>query len=81
MEPTTAIERAIERKFVKRVMFVYGNSLYYLQDEMEKYLNNGWEQMGEVHSVVTHNDPVMFYVEMVKCEGLKVVCHSPYPSR
>lgn len=38
-------------------------------------LKLGWEQMGEVHSVVTLNNPVIFYVEMVKCEGLKVVCH------
>lgn len=76
MEPTTAIER----KLIRRVRLVYENSLYDLQEEMEKYLNNGWEQMGEVHSVVTLNNPVIFYVEMVKCEGLKVVCHSSYPS-
>ena len=65
MEPTTAIER----KFVRRVMLVYENSLYDLQEEMEKYLNNGWEQIGDVHSVVTYNNPGLFYyVEMVKCE-------------
>lgn len=60
-----------EKKSVKRVMLVYENSLYDLQEEMEKYLNNGWEQIGEVHSVVTYNKPVIFYVEMVKCEEVE----------
>lgn len=67
MESTTVNEK----KPVKRAMLVYKNSLYDLQEKMEKYLNNGWEQIGEVHSVVTYNNSVIFYVKMVKCEEVK----------